>query len=171
MGALQITIPRWNITEMNGYEPITTFWQDFSIADKFGNNAVADTYRRAKSEWKDNYKYWTELCHVLIFASYAVAALDGGIGQVGIQELRGLECLVGYLCLFCIEEVKDEIGCAQQRNIQYGRKHIFGLPEIDFLEYPFHRCLVWVGSTMGATGSLWRSLSRLSCISVALLVS
>lgn len=23
MGALQITIPRWNITEMNGYEPIT----------------------------------------------------------------------------------------------------------------------------------------------------
>ena len=56
MGALQITIPRWNITEMNGYEPITTFWQDFSIAD---------TYRRAKSKWKDNYKYWTELCLVL----------------------------------------------------------------------------------------------------------
>ncbi len=50
---------------MNGYEPITTFWQDFSIADKFGNNAIADTYRRAKSEWKDNYKYWTELCLVL----------------------------------------------------------------------------------------------------------
>jgi len=65
MGALQITIPRWNITEFSGYEPITTFWQDFSIADKFGNNAIADTYRRAKSEWKDNYKYWTELCLVL----------------------------------------------------------------------------------------------------------
>lgn len=62
MQALQIAIPRWNITELNGYEPITTFWQDFSIADKFGNNAIADTYRRAKSEWKDNYKYWTELC-------------------------------------------------------------------------------------------------------------
>ena len=45
MGALQITIPRWNITEFSGYEPITTFWQDFSIADKFGNNAIADTYR------------------------------------------------------------------------------------------------------------------------------
>ena len=36
-----------------------------AIADKFGNNAIADTYRRAKSEWKDNYKYWTELCLVL----------------------------------------------------------------------------------------------------------
>ena len=32
MQALQIAIPRWNITELNGYEPITTFWQDFSIA-------------------------------------------------------------------------------------------------------------------------------------------
>ena len=65
MQALQIAFPRWNITELNGYEPITTFWQDFSIADKFGNNAITDTYRRAKSEWKDNYKYWTELCLVL----------------------------------------------------------------------------------------------------------
>lgn len=65
MKALQIAIPRWNITELNGYEPITTFWQDFSIADKFGNNAIVDTYSRAKSEWKDNYKYWTELCLVL----------------------------------------------------------------------------------------------------------
>lgn len=65
MQALQIAIPRWNITELNGYEPITTFWQDFSIADKFGDKAIADTYRRAKSEWKDNYKYWTELCLVL----------------------------------------------------------------------------------------------------------
>lgn len=57
MQALQIAFPRWNITELNGYEPITTFWQDFSIADKFGNKAIADTFRRAKSEWKDNYKY------------------------------------------------------------------------------------------------------------------
>lgn len=48
MKALQIAIPRWNITELNGYEPITTFWQDFSIADKFGDKAIADTYRRAQ---------------------------------------------------------------------------------------------------------------------------
>ena len=45
MQALQIAIPRWNIAELNGYEPITTFWQDFSIADKFGNNAIADNTR------------------------------------------------------------------------------------------------------------------------------
>ena len=31
MQTLQITIPQWNITELNGYEPMTTFWQDFSL--------------------------------------------------------------------------------------------------------------------------------------------
>ena len=32
------------------YECQTTFWQDFTIADKFGLEAVKDTYRRAKEE-------------------------------------------------------------------------------------------------------------------------
>ena len=31
----------------NGYTPKTTFWMDFSIADKFGAKAVRDTYNRA----------------------------------------------------------------------------------------------------------------------------
>lgn len=65
MQTLQITIPRWNITELNDYKPITTFWQEFSIADKFGIEAIEDTYKRVKAEWKDDYKYWTELCLVL----------------------------------------------------------------------------------------------------------
>lgn len=65
MELIQISIPAWNITEFNGYVPMTTFWQDFSIADKFGNDAIEDTYKRAKAEWKDNCEYWTELCLVL----------------------------------------------------------------------------------------------------------
>lgn len=40
-----------------GYTPITTFWQDFSIADKFGPAAIRDTFKRAFAEWKGNYKY------------------------------------------------------------------------------------------------------------------
>lgn len=55
----------WNIEELNGYRPITTFWMDFSIADKFGANAVQDTFDRAFNEWKNNYKYLTELVLVL----------------------------------------------------------------------------------------------------------
>lgn len=47
------------------YEFFTTFWQDFSIADKFGPAAVQDTYNRAFAEWKTDYKYLTELVMVL----------------------------------------------------------------------------------------------------------
>lgn len=55
----------WNIEAVTGYKPITTFWQDFSIADNFGEAAIVDTYERAFSEWKTNYKYLTELVMVL----------------------------------------------------------------------------------------------------------
>lgn len=51
--------------EQFGTEPITTFWQDFSIADKFGLKAVEDTFNRAFEEWHDDYKYLTELVIVL----------------------------------------------------------------------------------------------------------
>lgn len=42
-----IRIPHWPVTEMCGYEPKTTFWQDFWIAIHFGKEAVLDTYKRA----------------------------------------------------------------------------------------------------------------------------
>jgi hypothetical protein len=48
-----------------GYEQKTTFWIDFSIADKFGVNAIRDTYCRAFNEWKHNHIYLTELVMVL----------------------------------------------------------------------------------------------------------
>jgi len=43
----------------------TTFWQDFSIADRFGINAIKDTYKRVFDEWKNNTEYVTELVVVL----------------------------------------------------------------------------------------------------------
>lgn len=39
----------------------TTFFEDFTIADKFGKDAVLDTYKRAFKERKSDYKYLTEL--------------------------------------------------------------------------------------------------------------
>jgi hypothetical protein len=58
-------IKMWNIEEFNGYKPITTFWEDFSIADKFGIDAVKDTFNRAFNQFKTDYKYLTELSLVL----------------------------------------------------------------------------------------------------------
>ena len=49
----------------NGYELQTTFWEDFSIADRFGLAAVLDTFNRAFREWKGDYKFLTELTLVL----------------------------------------------------------------------------------------------------------
>ena len=49
----------------NGYKMVTSFWNDFSIADRFGIGAIRDTYRRAFKEWKSNYIYLTELVVVL----------------------------------------------------------------------------------------------------------
>lgn len=40
-----MTIKTWNIKQLTGYEPITTFYEDFSIADHFGTKAIRDTYK------------------------------------------------------------------------------------------------------------------------------
>ena len=50
---------------MNEEEFTTTFWQDFSIADAFGVKAIKDTYKRAFEEWKEDYRYLTDLVIVL----------------------------------------------------------------------------------------------------------
>lgn len=55
----------WDMAIENGYTPKTTFWDDFSIADRFGVSAVKDTYNRAFKEWKSDYIYLTELVMVL----------------------------------------------------------------------------------------------------------
>lgn len=60
-----MTYSVWNIEAMTGYTPKTTFWQDFSIADRFGKSAVRDTFRRAFDEWKTDAIYLTELVMVL----------------------------------------------------------------------------------------------------------
>ena len=58
-------IKTWNIERVTGYKPKTTFYEDFSIADRFGIPAVKDTYERAFSTWKENIIYLTELVMVL----------------------------------------------------------------------------------------------------------
>ena len=51
--------------DMSGYEPKTTFWTDFSVAEPFGKDAIIDTYNRAFDEWKTNRVYITELVMML----------------------------------------------------------------------------------------------------------
>ena len=60
-----MVIKDWKIEELTGYSPLTTYYSDFSIADAFGEGAIRDTYKRAMRDWKDNYKYLTEIVMVL----------------------------------------------------------------------------------------------------------
>ena len=58
-------IETWNIEELTGYIPKTTFYEDFSIADHYGVAGIKDTFERAFSSWKTNYIFLTELVMVL----------------------------------------------------------------------------------------------------------
>lgn len=69
------------ITEF-GYETKTTFWMDFSIADRFGVDAIKDTFERAFNEWKDNYVYLTELVMVLNWKIWDWYERDNDVAMV-----------------------------------------------------------------------------------------
>lgn len=58
-------LPSWEAADLIGYTPNTTFWDDFSIADIFGIEAIIDTFERAFSEWKEDVRYISELSLVL----------------------------------------------------------------------------------------------------------
>lgn len=81
---------KWNIEELNGYKPITTFWQDFTIVDSYGVSGIKDTYKRAFEEWKSDYKYLTELIKG-DYMNYNI--IDNGETQIGkvidiVEHLR-----------------------------------------------------------------------------------
>lgn len=51
INALFRSLPVWTIEEQTGYKPITTYWQDFSIADAcqlrgLQDDAILDTHQR-----------------------------------------------------------------------------------------------------------------------------
>jgi hypothetical protein len=59
-------IKTWNIERVTGYKPKTTYYEDFSIADRFGLAAVKDTHKRVMKHIDSmGVIYLTELVLVL----------------------------------------------------------------------------------------------------------
>lgn len=52
-----------------------TFWQDFTIADVFGEKAIQDTYNRCQ-EWKTDATMWAKFAIVLNHKSWQWAETD-----------------------------------------------------------------------------------------------
>ena len=75
-------IKTWRIEEITGYKPKTTFYEDFSIADRFGIAAVKDTYERAFRYWKDDIIYLTELVMVLNWKIFEHHQRNGKLAEL-----------------------------------------------------------------------------------------
>ena len=70
------------LLEQTGYQPKTTFWQDFSVAEWYGEKAIRDTYKRAFKEWKSNIEYLTELVMILNWKIWQLAEVNEPIAKV-----------------------------------------------------------------------------------------
>jgi hypothetical protein len=65
-----------------GYNRITTFFSDFTIADLCGGEqAVRDTFNRCK-HWISDVKYWTELVLVLNHKIWILNDKNEGLAKV-----------------------------------------------------------------------------------------
>ena len=77
---------------MNDYQPKTTFWMGFSIANQFGIATIKDIYNRAFKKWKNNHVYLTELVMVLNHKIWQWYEKDEAIARVynDLWEQAGL---------------------------------------------------------------------------------
>ena len=66
----------------NGYKVKTTFWDDFTIAETFGVEAIKETYGRMLDEWKTNYIFLTELVLILNWKIWHWYKKDEDIARV-----------------------------------------------------------------------------------------
>ena len=58
-------VTRFDSEAFCGYKQITTFYEDFGIAEPFGKSAILDTYKRGLEYAKTDYKVLTEFVMVL----------------------------------------------------------------------------------------------------------
>ena len=62
------------MTLPNGYTMTTTFFEDFDIAERFGVEAVKETFKTSFENWKYNPVYLTELA--IVMSNNSIAHYD-----------------------------------------------------------------------------------------------
>lgn len=80
-----MTITRFDSESFCGYTQVTTFFEDFSIADNFGVSAIKDTFKNAMASWKTNHIYLTELVMVLNWKSWQWAEKNDKLCQLYVD--------------------------------------------------------------------------------------
>lgn len=79
------------MTLPNGYTLTSTFMHDFEIAERFGADAVKDTFDRAFAEWKDNPTMLAELAVVTNTRCWDTYAMENYL-------LSGMYSGMYYMC-------------------------------------------------------------------------
>lgn len=69
------------LEEELGYKLETTFWEEFTIAETYGADAIREHYDLVFSQWKDDLRYLTELVLVL---NWKIATWFGVDDQIGL---------------------------------------------------------------------------------------
>ena len=84
------------------YEFKTTFWDDFTIADAYGEEGVKDTFVRAFWAWKDDVEFVTELAIVVNWKCWQ----HWKNGNLGLSELYS--DLYYKVRDWCLDHLKGE---------------------------------------------------------------
>lgn len=83
------------------YELKETFWQEFTVAEPFGELAVRDTYNRVFGELKNNVEYVTELVMVLKLKIWSLYGKNASIARVYNELWMEADW-------WCVENLKGE---------------------------------------------------------------
>lgn len=98
---MKIRIENWRIEEITGYKPITTFYMDFSIAERYGVKAIQETFDLAFNGWKSDHRYITELCMVLNWKIWRWYEKNDEFCKLYDKLWRQLD-------QWCVDNLKDE---------------------------------------------------------------
>ena len=78
----KILLEKMALEKMLDYKFESTFWEEFSIAENYGRDAVRKYYDLVFSQWKDNIKYLTELVLVLNLKLFIWFKVDDDLGKM-----------------------------------------------------------------------------------------
>lgn len=104
-----------------GYEPKTTYYGDFSIAEWVsGTQGIRDTYERAINEHKDNAEWLTEICLCINHKSWQFVQCK----NTKDEELSKFYSDLYYECVekltgYCDDDGNDHDGLLDKDGLDY----------------------------------------------------
>ena len=98
-----------NLGNVGNYRRRTTFYEDLSIAEYYGEANVKDTYNRVMKEWLDNIEYITEF----------VLCLNWKCWEHHDRDNHGLAVLYHDLYYKAVDEVMEHYKNDQKALLYY----------------------------------------------------